>query len=128
MLVETSGKIKAATGLTTQGQGHQTSFAQIVADDLGVSVSDVEIVTGDTRRFGYAVGTFASRGAVMSGSAFHVAAQMVAEKAKKIAAEHLHVDPSSLELRGGHVCVVGTDPGARAPPSRSGWSRCCPIR
>ncbi len=94
------------------GQGHQTSFAQIVADDLGVPVSDVEIVTGDTRRFGYAVGTFASRGAVMSGSAFHVAAQMVAEKAKKIAADHLHADVADLELREGHVCVVGTEPGA----------------
>lgn len=82
-MVETSGKVKAATGLTTQGQGHQTAFAQIVADDLGVKVSDVEIVTGDTRRFGYAVGTFASRGAVMSGSAFHVAAQMVAERRRR---------------------------------------------
>ncbi|BCN49957.1 dehydrogenase [Prescottella equi] len=112
VLVETSGKVKAATGLTTQGQGHQTSFAQIVADDLGVPVSDVEIVTGDTRRFGYAVGTFASRGAVMSGSAFHVAAQMVAEKARKIAGEHLHLDPDDLELRGGHVCRKGTEPGA----------------
>ncbi len=112
VLIETSGKVKAATGLTTQGQGHQTSFAQIVADDLGVPVSDVEIVTGDTRRFGYAVGTFASRGAVMSGSAFHVAAQMVAEKAKKIAADHLHADVADLELREGHVCVVGTEPGA----------------
>ncbi|MDA3644032.1 xanthine dehydrogenase family protein molybdopterin-binding subunit [Saccharopolyspora indica] len=112
VLVETSGKVKAATGLTTQGQGHQTTFAQIVADDLGVPVSDVEIVTGDTRRFGYAVGTFASRGAVMSGSAFHVAAQLVADKARKIAGEHLRLDPDELELRGGHVCKIGTEPGA----------------
>ncbi|MGV9865155.1 aerobic carbon-monoxide dehydrogenase large subunit [Rhodococcus koreensis] len=112
VLVETSGKVKAATGLTTQGQGHQTAFAQIVADDLGVPVTDVEIVTGDTRRFGYAVGTFASRGAVMSGSAFHVAAQMVAEKARKIAGDALNLDPAELELRGGHVCKIGTLPGA----------------
>ncbi|WP_024796575.1 aerobic carbon-monoxide dehydrogenase large subunit [Tomitella biformata] len=112
VLIETSGKIKGATGLTTQGQGHQTSFAQIIADDLGVPMSDIEIVTGDTRRFGYAVGTFASRGAVMSGSAFHVAAQMVAEKAKKITGETLDLDPAELELRGGHVCKIGTVPGA----------------
>ncbi|MFC7448051.1 aerobic carbon-monoxide dehydrogenase large subunit [Rhodococcus daqingensis] len=112
VVIETSGKVKGATGLTTQGQGHQTTFAQIVADDLGVELSDVEIVTGDTRRFGYAVGTFASRGAVMSGSAFHVAAQMVAEKAKKIAGEALDLDPGQLELRGGHVCKIGTKPGA----------------
>ncbi|AUS34946.1 MULTISPECIES: aerobic carbon-monoxide dehydrogenase large subunit [Rhodococcus] len=111
VVVETSGKVKAATGLTTQGQGHQTAFAQIVADDLGVKVSDVEIVTGDTRRFGYAVGTFASRGAVMSGSAFHVAAQMVAEKAKKIASGILDLPETELELREGHVCKIGTEAG-----------------
>lgn len=111
VVIETSGKVKGATGLTTQGQGHQTAFAQIVADDLGVPMDDVEIVTGDTRRFGYAVGTFASRGAVMSGSAFHAAAQMVAEKAKKIAGESLDIDPADLELRGGHVCKIGTEPG-----------------
>src|SRR5438046_4898989 len=63
--IETSGKVKVATGLTTQGQGHATVFAQIVADELGVPVADVEVVTGDTRRFGYAVGTFASRSAVV---------------------------------------------------------------
>ncbi|WGW12387.1 aerobic carbon-monoxide dehydrogenase large subunit [Saxibacter everestensis] len=111
VVIETSGKVKAATGLTTQGQGHQTTFAQIVADDLGVAVSDIEIVTGDTRRFGYAVGTFASRGAVMSGSAFHVAAQMVADKAKQVASQALKIPVEQLELRGGHVCRVGAEPG-----------------
>ena len=70
---EPSGKVKVATGLTTQGQGHQTVFAQIVADELGVPIEDIEVVTGDTRRFGYAVGTFASRAAVMSGSAIALA-------------------------------------------------------
>ncbi len=72
--IETSGKVKVATGLTTQGQGHQTAFAQIVADALGVRFEDVEVTTGDTRRMPYAVGTFASRAAVMSGSAIHLAA------------------------------------------------------
>src|SRR5262249_60334633 len=69
VVVETSGKVKVATGLTTQGQGHQTVLAQLVADELGVRFEDVEVVTGDTRRFGYAVGTFASRAAVTSGPA-----------------------------------------------------------
>ncbi len=73
--VETTGKVKVATGLTSQGQGHQTVFAQIVADELGVPLADVEVVTGDTRRFPYAVGTFASRAAVMSGSAIALAAR-----------------------------------------------------
>src|SRR5699024_388099 len=67
--VETSGKVKVSTGLTTQGQGHQTMIAQIVADELGVALQDIEVVTGDTRRMPYSIGTYASRAAVMSGSA-----------------------------------------------------------
>jgi CO/xanthine dehydrogenase Mo-binding subunit len=58
--VETSGKVIVATGLTTQGQGHATVFAQIVADELGVPFEDVTVTTGDTRRMPYSVGTFAS--------------------------------------------------------------------
>src|SRR4249920_1020318 len=56
VLVEPSGRVRVATGLTSQGQGHQTMLAQIVADELGVPFGDVEVVTGDTRRFRYAVG------------------------------------------------------------------------
>ncbi|WP_461024567.1 aerobic carbon-monoxide dehydrogenase large subunit [Thalassiella azotivora] len=112
VIVETSGKVKVATGLTTQGQGHQTAFAQVVADQLGVDVSDVEVVTGDTRRFRYAVGTFASRAAVMSGSAMHVAAGKVRDKALRIAAEALEVDVDDLELVDGHARVKGTPEGA----------------
>jgi carbon-monoxide dehydrogenase large subunit len=112
VVVETSGKVKAATGLTTQGQGHQTAFAQVVADQLGVGVGDVEIVTGDTRRFRYAVGTFASRAAVMSGSAMHLAAGKVRAKALKIAAEALEVSEDDLELVDGMARVKGTAPGS----------------
>ncbi len=118
VVVETSGKVKVATGLTTQGQGHQTSFAQIVADQLGVDVADVEVVTGDTRRFRYAVGTFASRAAVMSGSAMHVAAGKVRDKALRIAADALEVDVDDLELLGGVARVKGTPaggPGTEVP-------------
>ena len=113
VVVETSGKVKVATGLTTQGQGHRTAFAQIVADQLGVAVEDVEVTTGDTRRFRYAVGTFASRAAVMSGSATHVAAGKVRAKALKIAAEALEVSVDDLELVDGAAHVRGTAPGTR---------------
>ena len=113
VVVETSGKVKAATGLTTQGQGHRTAFAQVVADQLGVRVEDVEVTTGDTRRFRYAVGTFASRAAVMSGSAMHVAAGKVRAKALKIAAEALEVSVDDLELVDGAARVKGTAPGTR---------------
>jgi carbon-monoxide dehydrogenase large subunit len=111
VLIETSGKVKVATGLTTQGQGHQTVFAQIVADELGVPISDIEVVTGDTRRFPYAVGTFASRSAVMSGSAIALAARTVREKALRVAAEALEADVGDLEIVEGVVRVKG-NPGA----------------
>ncbi|MEZ5091629.1 aerobic carbon-monoxide dehydrogenase large subunit [Nocardioides sp.] len=109
--VETSGKVKVATGLTTQGQGHQTAFAQIVADALGVPFEDVEVTTGDTRRMAYAVGTFASRAAVMSGSAIHLAALRAREKALRIAADALEASVDDLEIVDGVVQVRGT-PGA----------------
>src|SRR5690349_6053856 len=110
--VETSGKVKVALGLTSQGQGHQTVFAQIVADELGVPFEDVQVTTGDTRRMPYAVGTFASRAAVMSGSAVALAARQVRAKALRIAADALEVDEGDLEVVDGHVQVKG------APTSR----------
>jgi carbon-monoxide dehydrogenase large subunit len=107
--IETSGRVKVATGLTTQGQGHQTAFAQIVADTLGVRFEDVEITTGDTRRMPYAVGTFASRAAVMSGSAVHLAATRAREKVLRIAAEALEAAEEDLEIVDGVVSVKGTE-------------------
>ncbi|MCL8208376.1 MAG: xanthine dehydrogenase family protein molybdopterin-binding subunit, partial [Actinomycetia bacterium] len=67
--VEPSGKVYAATSVGTQGQGHYTSFAQIVADALGVDVGDVTVTTGDSGAFGWGTGTFASRAAVVAGNA-----------------------------------------------------------
>lgn len=109
--IETTGKVKVATGLTTQGQGHATVFAQLVADELGVKFEDVEVVTGDTRRMPYAVGTFASRAAVMSGSAIHLAAKRAKEKVLRIAAEALEAAEEDLEIVDGVVSVKGS-PGS----------------
>jgi CO/xanthine dehydrogenase Mo-binding subunit len=103
-----SGKVVAATGIPSQGQAHATVWAQVVADELGVDISDVEITGGDTRRFPWGVGTFASRGAVTAGNAMAVAAGMVAEKARRIAADHLEADPADLELVEGRVRVKGS--------------------
>jgi len=105
--VETSGRINVATGLTSQGQGHQTVFAQIVADELGVPIEDVFVTTGDTRRFPYAVGTFASRAAVMSGNAIALAARQVRDKALRLAGEALECDPQDLEIVDGIIRVKG---------------------
>ncbi|GHE09954.1 aerobic carbon-monoxide dehydrogenase large subunit [Klenkia taihuensis] len=109
-----SGKVLVSTGLTSQGQGHETAFAQIVAHELGVPIEDVEVTTGDTRRFGYAVGTFASRAAVMSGNAIALAARGVRAKALRIAADVLEADVEDLEIDEGLVQVKGT-PGASIP-------------
>jgi aerobic carbon-monoxide dehydrogenase large subunit len=109
--IETTGKVKVATGLTTQGQGHATVFAQIVADALGVPFENVEVVTGDTRRMPYAVGTFASRAAVMSGSAVHLAALRAREKVLAIAADALEASEDDLEIVDGVVSVKGTPEG-----------------
>ncbi|MDQ1669674.1 MAG: aerobic carbon-monoxide dehydrogenase large subunit [Actinomycetota bacterium] len=114
VVVESSGKVKVATGLTTQGQGHFTVFAQIAADELGVPLADVEVVTGDTRRFGYAVGTFASRAAVMSGNAVALASRKVRAKALRIAGDALEADPGDLEIVDGVVRVKGS-PAASIP-------------
>ncbi len=112
--VETSGRVNVAIGLTTQGQGHATAFAQIVADVLGVPIEDVHVTSGDTRRFGYAVGTFASRAAVMSGNAAGLAAGKVRDKALRIAADALEVSADDLEIVAGDVRVKGA-PGTHIP-------------
>jgi CO/xanthine dehydrogenase Mo-binding subunit len=105
--VQASGKISAVTGIGTQGQGHFTSFAQIVADQLGVKPSDVEIVTGDTDQFYWGAGTFASRGAVVAGNAFNEAAKDVRQKVLKLAGELMEAAEEDLEIVDGNVRVKG---------------------
>ncbi|MBI5029970.1 MAG: xanthine dehydrogenase family protein molybdopterin-binding subunit [Chloroflexi bacterium] len=105
--VETNSKVTVATGVGTQGQGHFTSFAQIVAEQLGVDVRDIRVITGDTAEFNWGTGTFASRGAVVAGNAVNEAAKAVREKAIKLAAEELDVYEGDLELVNGRVQVKG---------------------
>jgi carbon-monoxide dehydrogenase large subunit len=105
--VETSGRVSVATGIGTQGQGHYTSFAQIVADQVGVNVEDVDIVTGDTDQFHWGSGTFASRGAVVAGNAINEAASDVRTKILKMASESLEAAEEDLEIVGGKVRVRG---------------------
>jgi carbon-monoxide dehydrogenase large subunit len=105
--IEPSGKVRVATGVGTQGQGHYTVFAQIVADVLGVGVEDVQVITGDTREFQWGTGTFASRGAVVAGSACHAAATSVRRKALDLAAGLLGAAAEDLVLAEGRVHVQG---------------------
>ena len=103
--VESDGRVFAATGVTTQGQAHFTTFAQIVADQLGVNPKDVLVTTGDTQAFNWGVGTYASRAATIAGSAMHLAAVKVREKAKRVAADLFEASPDDIELANGKVFV-----------------------
>jgi carbon-monoxide dehydrogenase large subunit len=105
--VQASGKVSVATGIGTQGQGHFTSLAQIAADQVGVDVRQIDVVTGDTDQFYWGAGTFASRGAVVAGNAVNEAAKVVREKILHLAAEHFECDAADLVLADGEVSVVG---------------------
>jgi carbon-monoxide dehydrogenase large subunit len=105
--VQSNGKVSVATGIGTQGQGHFTVFAQIAADQVGVDVQDVDVVTGDTDQFYWGAGTFASRGAVVAGNAVNEAAKVVREKIRKLAAEHFECAEDDLELANGQVSIAG---------------------
>lgn len=106
--VETSGRISVATGVGTQGQGHFTSFAQVVAEQLGTDIEHIRLTTGDTSEFYWGAGTFASRGAVVAGNAIHAASVKVREKALKMAAQELEVAEVDLEIANGMVRVKGS--------------------
>ena len=110
--VQQSGRISVATGIGTQGQGHFTSYAQIVAEQLQVDIDKIDLVTGDTDQFHWGTGTFASRGAVVAGNAINEAAKDVRAKVLKAAADELEVAEEDLELAEGEVRVIGA-------PSRS---------
>ncbi|MEK7441943.1 MAG: molybdopterin cofactor-binding domain-containing protein, partial [Chloroflexota bacterium] len=124
--IGTNGKVSVVTGVGTQGQGHFTSFAQIVADQIGVDVCDISVVTGDTAEFHWGAGTFASRGAVVAGNACYAAGQMVRSKILKLAGEVLESPESDLEIANGKVTVKGQpdssitlgDLAAKANPMR----------
>lgn len=105
--VQANGKVSVATGIGTQGQGHYTVFAQIAADQVGVDVRDVHVVTGDTDQFHWGAGTFASRGAVVAGNAINEAAKDVRRKILKLASELLEAAEEDIEIADGKVFVKG---------------------
>jgi carbon-monoxide dehydrogenase large subunit len=106
--VEPDGKVRVAVGLHNHGQGHETTIAQIAADELGIAPDDVEVVYGDTAVVPYGLGTWASRSTVCCGGATILAARDIREKALALAADMLEVSASDLELAGGQASVRGT--------------------
>src|SRR5205814_1927046 len=107
--LEPSGAVTVLTGLTDQGQGTRTALAQIVADELGVPVESVAVVSGDTAVVPYGGGTWASRGMPIGGSATLLAGKALRERVTRVAAALLAAHAADVELGGGRATVRGTD-------------------
>src|SRR5690606_24595260 len=107
--VHPSGAVTVYCGTHSQGQGHETTFAQIVSDKLGVDDECVTLVQGDTDQVRYGRGTAASRSLVVGGSAVIKALDKIVDKGKRIAAHVLEAHPGDIEFRDGAFGVLGTD-------------------
>jgi carbon-monoxide dehydrogenase large subunit len=115
--LDAAGRAVVATGACSQGQGHETAFAQVAADALGVPLDWVTVVGGDTAAIPFGVGTFASRSAVNAGSSIHVAAGRVRDKIAEAAGALLEAAPADIEIADGMVSVRGV-PATSIPLGR----------
>ncbi len=109
--VHPTGKAVLRISVQSQGQGHETTFAQIVAEELGIPPDDIEVVHGDTDQTPFGLGTYGSRSTPVSGAATAVVARKVRERARIVAAAMLEVSPDDLEWEKGRWFVRG-DPDA----------------
>ena len=107
--VNATGGLVVMTGSHSHGQGHETSFAQVVADMIGIPEDQVEIVHGDTAKTPMGMGTYGSRSIAVGGSAMVRATEKIIAKAKKIAAHLMEASEGDIELKDGQFSVAGTD-------------------
>ena len=107
--VHPTGKVTVFTGSHSHGQGHETTFAQVVADRLGIAIDDIDIVHGDTGRILFGMGTYGSRSIAVGGAAIVKALDKIVAKGKKIAAHLLEAADSDIEFKDGKFTVAGTD-------------------
>src|SRR5262249_30186282 len=112
--VHPTGSITVYTGSHSHGQGHETTFAQLVAYELQVPIESVEVVHGDTGAIPFGMGTYGSRSASVGGTALHMSINKIKEKGKRIAAHLLEASPSDIEYTGGQFHVRGV-PGKAVP-------------
>ncbi|HKW94333.1 MAG TPA: molybdopterin cofactor-binding domain-containing protein [Methylomirabilota bacterium] len=112
--VHPTGKVSVFTGSHSHGQGHETTFAQLVADQLGIGMDDVEIVHGDTGSVPFGMGTYGSRSASVGGTAILMSINKIKEKGKKIAAHLLEANPKDMDFVNGNFVVKGA-PGKAIP-------------
>lgn len=107
--VNATGNISVMTGAHSHGQGHETVFAQIVAEQLGIPATSVEIVHGDTSKIPFGMGSYGSRSLAVAGSAMTKAVDKIIAKGKKIAAHMLEASEDDIEFKDGNFSVAGTD-------------------
>ena len=107
--VQPTGKVSVFVGSHSHGQGHETTFAQVVADQLGIALEDVDIVHGDTESVPFGMGTYGSRSLAVGGTAIMKSLDKIKEKGAKIAAHLLEAAEEDLEFAGGQWTVKGTD-------------------
>ncbi|TAH20120.1 MAG: xanthine dehydrogenase family protein molybdopterin-binding subunit [Cytophagales bacterium] len=107
--IQPTGKVSVYTGSHSHGQGHETTFAQVVADKFGISMNDVEIIHGDSDSVAFGMGTYGSRSLAVGGSAIVKSIEKVLQKGAKIAAHKLEAAEADLEYAGGRWTVKGTD-------------------
>jgi aerobic carbon-monoxide dehydrogenase large subunit len=112
--IEPTGKVTVLTGTSPHGQGQETSFAQIAADELGVSLKDITVIHGDTGIVQYGIGTFGSRATAVGGTAVFVAIQKLKEKAHKIATHILKADDARVSFEGGKYSLAAAAAAASA--------------
>ena len=105
--VHPTGKVTVYSGASGHGQGHETTFAQLAASQLGVPVEDVEVVESDTAQVQQGTGTFGSRSAVVGGTAIHMSTEKIKDKAKRIAAHMLEASPEDVVYEDGRLFVQG---------------------
>ena len=129
-----TGKVEVVTGTSAHGQGHETAFSQIVADQLGVPFEDVEVIHGDTQSSPKGLDTYGSRSLVVGGIAIVHAADKVVAKAKTIAAHLLEANEDDLDFEAGSFNVKGMPSGSAGrrcrwvrSPSRPSWRTTCPT-
>jgi carbon-monoxide dehydrogenase large subunit len=107
--VHPTGKVTIYSGSHSHGQGHDTTFAQIVADSFGIGMEDVHVLHGDTENVPFGMGTYGSRSLAVSGSAIMKSVEKVKEKGARIAAHKLECSPEDLEFANGSWTVKGTE-------------------
>jgi carbon-monoxide dehydrogenase large subunit len=107
--VHPTGSVTVFTGSHSHGQGHETTFAQVVADRLGIPIENVDIVHGDTGRIPFGMGTYGSRSIAVGGSAVVKALDKIVAKGKKIAAHLLEASDADIEFKDGKFTIMGTD-------------------